>query len=309
MGEGEHADVAVVVVVPVGEGDQPVELGHEVLPLWSGSFLEIVALVCGVEPEDVLLLEDLEVVKHDDHPHGDVFLPVVEEEHEVDFDVLDGVAQSSRVFCLALELLSRLDPADHPDHVDDRQMLLLQNAVNSLKLARQRREEYSRLGHDLGVLVECYLQLSLLGDELDLTSSQQVVVADHQVLSGGLHLRHKVDTLHLRTHLVRNDEVSSEKAVLTFHDRKVVDSAKNHPARRSLKEILQVASLPQVRLELLLPMVYNRTPLSRRLAFLDHARSLSLFLYRALLGFAGQFQGSLITLQVNHVLPDGLLLW
>lgn len=101
-------------------------------------------------------------MQHDDHANLDVSFAVVEEQHEIDFDVLDRVAESSSVFSLALELFSRLYPADDSDHVDYREVLFFQDRVDSLKLSRQGGEEDPGLADDVRILVKCYLQLFFL---------------------------------------------------------------------------------------------------------------------------------------------------
>jgi hypothetical protein len=87
--------------------------------------LEVVALVSGVESEDVLLFEYLKVMEYDDHAHADIFFPIIEEKHIIDLDVFDGVAKGGRILGLTLKLLSRLNPTNHPNYVNDCQVLLL----------------------------------------------------------------------------------------------------------------------------------------------------------------------------------------
>lgn len=96
--------------------------------------MEVVALVSGVESEYVLLFEDLKVMEYDDHAHTDIFFPVIEEKHKIDLDVFDGVAKGGRILGFTLKLLSRLNPTNHPNHVNDCQVLLLQNAIDSFEL-------------------------------------------------------------------------------------------------------------------------------------------------------------------------------
>ena len=104
MGEGEHGDVFVVVVVPVGFVDDPVELVDQVSLIFRlGGFLFVVITpIRRVEPADIVLAVDLVIVQHHNHAFLDGLFVLVEEKQEVDFVVGDRVANRSRVLVSSL---------------------------------------------------------------------------------------------------------------------------------------------------------------------------------------------------------------
>lgn len=168
----------------------------DILAAIGGLLFEVIAFVGRVQSVDILLFEDLEVVEHDDHAHFDLLLSVVEKQHEIDFDFLDGIGEGSSVLGFAFEGLFRFYAADYTEDVDDVEMLLLHYLVDSDEFAGLGREVDVMLQHDVGIFIECYLQLLLFGYILHLSSSEEVVVAYNQFLSCCFLLRHKVDTLH-----------------------------------------------------------------------------------------------------------------
>lgn len=149
LSEGEHADVSVVLVIPIGEVDESGELGDEVVAVGGRAFFEVVAFVGGVQSEDALLFEDLEVVEDDDHSYFDILFSVVEEEHEVNFDVLDGVAEGGGVLGFAFELFPGFYSPNHSNHVDDGEVVFFQNGVDPFEFAGDGGKEHAGLAHDV----------------------------------------------------------------------------------------------------------------------------------------------------------------
>jgi hypothetical protein len=121
--KGEHTDVTVTLSFPIGEFNDLLHLVKHFSRCTSPSFLKVIAFVGGVESEYALLLENLEVVQDDQHTHSYLALFVIKEKHEVHLQVFERVAQGRSETCLALELLTTLDPAHHSQHVKHTPML------------------------------------------------------------------------------------------------------------------------------------------------------------------------------------------
>jgi hypothetical protein len=85
-------------MIPLSREHDPLEITGEVIQTFDTFFLEVVALVSGVESIDVILLIDLKVVQDDDHSNRYLLLVIVQKKHEVDFEIADGVAKSRSVF-------------------------------------------------------------------------------------------------------------------------------------------------------------------------------------------------------------------
>ena len=137
----------------------------------GGLLFEVVTFVGGVQSIDILLFEDLEVVEHDDHAHFDLLLTVVEKQHEIDFDFLDGIGEGGCVLGFAFEGLFRFYAADYAQDVDDVEMLLIHYLVDSDEFAGLGREVDVMLLYYVRIFIECYLELLLFGYILDLSSS------------------------------------------------------------------------------------------------------------------------------------------
>jgi hypothetical protein len=53
--------------------------------------LKVVTFIGGVQSEDILLFEYLEIVEYDYHPHFDLIFTIIEEQHEIDLYFFDGI--------------------------------------------------------------------------------------------------------------------------------------------------------------------------------------------------------------------------
>ena len=92
LGKGKHADIFEMLIFPIGELNDLMELRNNISMILQSFFLEIVAFVGRVESKDVLLFEDLEVMKDYNHTYFDFFLFVVEEEHEINLYMFEWIA-------------------------------------------------------------------------------------------------------------------------------------------------------------------------------------------------------------------------
>jgi hypothetical protein len=133
-------------------------------------------------------------------------------------------------------------------------VIFLQYRIYSLELVRLRREVNAMLNDYVRIFVKCYLQLFLLRHELDLSSAQEIVVSDYEVVTRRIDVCHEIYTFHFSAWLVGDDEICSEEAVLAFYDGKIVHTAKDDPARRSLIEVFELACFLKHLLLLLFPL-------------------------------------------------------
>lgn len=133
--------------------------------------------------------------------------------------MFDRVWQGGSIFCFAFELFASFDASDRSYNIDDGQVLLVEDTVYTFEFAGQWRKVNAYLRYDIWVFVKSYLELFLFRNVFDLASTQQVVVADYQILASHLRVSHKIYTFHLGTHLVRNYKVSCKESVLALNDR------------------------------------------------------------------------------------------
>ena len=66
-------------------------MANKVVAVRGRLLLKIIAFVGGIKSENILLLENLEIVKDYHHSNVDFFLSVVQKQHEVDFYVGEGI--------------------------------------------------------------------------------------------------------------------------------------------------------------------------------------------------------------------------
>ena len=120
-------------------------MANKVVAVRGRLLLKIIAFVGGIKSENILLLENLEIMEDYHHSNVNFFLSVVQKQHEVDFDVSEGIRQSGSIFCLVFELVSSFYSSDCPHHVYYVEVVLVQHSVDSFEFVGLGREVDSML--------------------------------------------------------------------------------------------------------------------------------------------------------------------
>ena len=132
LGESEHGNISVVLIVPEVLLAEFIELVDEVSFVFKVErlFLVVVAAVGGVESADIVLFVNLVAMQNYDHAFLNGFIVFIKEKQKVDLEVCYRVAYCRHVLALSPELLpSILYLPDDSNHIYLMLGTLLQNLI------------------------------------------------------------------------------------------------------------------------------------------------------------------------------------
>lgn len=87
--------------------------------------LKVVAFIGWIKATNVLLTEDLEIMKDYYHSYLDLSLLVIQEKHEIYLHFLYGITESGSILCFTFELLFRFYPSDCSKDIYNRTMFFI----------------------------------------------------------------------------------------------------------------------------------------------------------------------------------------
>jgi hypothetical protein len=105
MGKCKHAYILEDLLVPVRVEKHLMYLREGWEFMWMRFLLEIIAFIGRVKAANVLLAEDLKVMKYYNHSYLNLSLFIIQEKHKVYLHFLYRVSKSRSIFCFALKLL------------------------------------------------------------------------------------------------------------------------------------------------------------------------------------------------------------